>query len=348
MINIKTQGLMDGQFTRLFKDLYIMTSDRKFKDVVNYPKELKPYLDGLYGAYDLKYEFGENKFPISTKGIKLDIHDTRVVCGVSGGKDSMANALILKSLGYEPILFTVKGLNRSYPNEYEYCCKMAEILGLELITYTLKVSGKCEFFENPTKDQFIMALMIDWGLQRNIPNYSLGTYVDAPLEVISKEYMLSDGSFMFDNLLDFYHAYFPEMDFPMFLYNSAEAYMTLVLEDVNLYKYVHSCMTPLRYKENLRKHTEEKYGIKALPNTCGCSCYKCADESLTLNALGAVHFPDEYLEHCKEVLYKFYAKYKPKDFVENMKTPQFQWVDEDMLADFEELKNPNKDYTFKY
>ena len=75
---------------------------------------------------------------------------------------------------------------------------------------------------------------------------------------------------------------------------------------------------------------------------------RVADESLTLNALGAVHFPDEYLKHCKEVLYKFYAKYKPKDFVENMKTPQFQWVDEDMLENFEKLKNPNKDYTFKY
>ena len=347
MINVTTgNGLFDGQFTRLWKDLYIMTSSKEFRKELPYPVEMKQYLDYLYGTFGQEYTFCENKYKIDTSKVHCDEHDDRVVCGFSGGKDSVANALMLKELGYKPTLFFVKGINRSYPQELDYAKRLADRLDMELVIYTIKVSGKCDFFENPTKDQFILATMVDYGLKYNIPNYSFGTYYESELQNMSETYMMSDAAIMFWNALKFYKHFIPEMDIPIFLENECDAWYEICKYDSSLLLDTYSCMTPLRYRDKLIKQAENKYGIKSLPGRCP-SCYKCCNEYATFNAFGLIKdYPEDFIKHCEDVCVKFYAKYKDADRIAEIR--KLDWVSEFDIDRFMELKDKSTNYELEW
>lgn len=340
MVNVETKNLLDGQFTRLFKDLYIRTSAKPLSFELPYPVELKPYLDVLYTSVGCEYKLVENKFVLKEKCQNADVHDARCLCAFSSGKDSVANVLLLRDIGYEPILFFVKGINRSYPQEYETSLELAKELGMEIVTYNLKVSGKCEFVENPTKNQFILALMVDYGVKYNILNYSFGTFREDRVEIMSSDYMLSDAYEMFQSVEKFYKAYINDFQLVSYLNNEAESYYVICNHDVKILDNTFSCMTPLRYKNNLRKNNEKKYGIKLLPNRCG-SCHKCCIEAIVLNKMGIVDYSDEFLDHCEDVLTRLDAKQlssiQNKELSESM-----DWYDEYFINKYrEEHKNDN-------
>lgn len=338
MVTVKTENeLFDGCFTKLFKDLYIRFSDRNFPYELPYPKELSLYLDGLYQSYDKEYKLVENKFNIKIPNKKFDIHDDRVIVAFSGGKDSLADVLVLQELGYKPILWFTKGINRSYTNEeYEHSKILADKLGLEMIVYTVHVSGKCDFFENPVKNQFILAQMVDYGLKKGISNYSFGTYIDAYLDEISTDYMLSDGTYMFENVQEFYNAFIPELDIVIPLISATEAWYEICRKDTHLLLDTYSCMTPLRYKKNLIKNNEKKYNIKILDGRCG-SCYKCCNELAVLTYFGVLDYPDEFIKHCKDVTLNFYARYKSKELMDEITSSD--WVDEEYIKKLSGLKD---------
>lgn len=303
MVNVETKNLLDGQFTRLFKDLYIKTSAKPLPFELPYPIELKQYLDVLYGCVGAEYKLTDNKYMLKKKCQNADIHDTRCLCAFSGGKDSVANALLLRDIGYEPILFFVKGINRSYPQEYEISLELASELGMEMVTYNLKISGKCDFVENPTKDQFILALMVDYGVKYNIVNYSFGCCREDEVDGISTEYMLSDGYEMFKAIEKFYQHFVNGFNIANFLENETHSFYEVCNHDPHLLDKTYSCMTPLRYKLNIRNTNEQKYNVKLLPHRCG-SCYKCCGEAITLNLFGVTNYPESFIEHCKEILDK--------------------------------------------
>lgn len=324
MVSVETKGLLDGQFTRLFKDLYVKCSSKPLSNMLNYPVELKTYLDVLYGACGYGYTFGKNHFNISCVET-FDSHDERVVCAFSGGKDSLANVLLLKSLGYKPILFFVKGINRSYPKEYETSLKLAEVLGMEIVTYTLKVSGKCDFVENPVKNQFILALMVDYGLKLGIPNYSFGAFRGDTVDIMSSDYMLSDAYEMFVSIELFYQHFMPEFNLVNFLSTETESFYHICNYDKNLLEYTYSCMTPLRYKQNLINGAIKKYGVELLPNRCP-SCHKCCIEAITLNAMGVKPYPEDFIKHCYDVLDRLDKK-QSATISDNKKADDGDWVD---------------------
>lgn len=333
MVNVETKNLLDGQFTRLFKDLYIKTSEKPLPFELPYPYEMKPYLDVLYGSIGSEYRFTENKFLLRQKCQNADVHDSRCLCAFSGGKDSVANALLLRDIGYEPILFFVKGINRSYPQEYEISLELANELGMEIVTYNLKVSGKCDFIENPTKDQFILALMVDYGIKYNIINYSFGCCREDEVDGISTEYMLSDGYEMFKAIEQFYQKFVHGFNLANFLENETHSFYEVCKHDVKLLDKTYSCMTPLRYKQNIIKANERKYGIKLLPHRCG-SCYKCCGEAITLNLFGVTNYSDAFIEHCKSVLDKT-ADDKFNDTVKDTnKSGNTEWVSTEYILKY--------------
>lgn len=322
MISIKTNGLFDGPFTKLFKDLYIKTSAKPLPSELPYPVELRPYLDTLYGACGHSYSLVDNKFQLR-KYTGLDVHDARCLCAFSGGKDSVANVLILRDLGYEPILFFVKGINRSYPQEYDIALALANELQMEIVTYVVNVAGKCDFVENPTKDQFILALMVDYGLKLGILNYSFGCCKDDGVPSISAEYMLSDGWEMFETVELFYQSFIDGFNIVNFLDNETESFYEICKRDWHILDKTFSCMLPLRYREGTRNKNEQKFGISFLPNRCGCSCYKCAQETLILDLLGKKPIGSDLREHCIDILRKNSSRLGVKDMDDFMS----EWID---------------------
>lgn len=323
--NVVLEGLFDnGPITRLMRDVYIDFSRKDLPDKVSYPEGLTDYLDTIFYAFGKEtYDFEPKR--ISLPEYTLDPHDPRCVCAFSGGKDSLANLILLKKYGYEPIPFFVKGINYQYASEYEVARELCKAINMELVEKKVSVRGKCEFPENPVKDQFIMAMMLDYGLPKGISNYSFGTYIDTPLEDVSKEYMLSDSSEMFTDFQTFVNKHYPEVDFPIFLNDGCEAYRIICDTNVDLVFKTQSCMSPARYRQNYIRQAEKKYGIKLPPNRCP-SCYKCCTEAIYLHEFGVLNYPDSFIEHCKEVVKKFYRKYKSPEYMASMDSPDFQWT----------------------
>lgn len=321
--NVDTNGLLDGPFTRLMKRLYIEVSTKNLNTDLHYPETLHDYIDLVY--YSLGSEYTLTHKDVNFPKYKLDVHDNRCLCAFSGGKDSLANVIMLKQLGYEPILFFVRGINYKYTSEYETALQLSKILELPFVEYKLVVRGKCEYPENPVKDQFILAIMLDYGLKLGITHYSFGTYIDSYTDELSAEYMLSDASTMFDTFMDFVNSYYPEVDTPMFLNDCCEAYKIIIDYDKSLLQHTNSCMSPLRYKNGYIKKAKKTYGIDLLPNRCP-SCYKCCTEAIILNDFGITNYPESYIKHCKDVIIKFYSKYKSEEYIEDMKSDNYEWT----------------------
>lgn len=328
MINIRTGGLFDGQFTRLFKDLYVKTSSKPLVNVLPYPKEMKPYLDVLYGAFKREYTFSDCKFDIKKINIP-NVYDPRCLCAFSGGKDSVANALLLRDNGFEPILFFVKGINRSYPNEYETAVDLASEIGMEIVVKTVSVSGKCDFVENPTKDQFILAMMVDYGSKLGIVNYSFGCCRGDKLKTTSKEYMLSDCIEMFSSVEKFYQKFIDGFNIANFLRCETESFCIIRKHDMSLLNRCYSCMTPLRYKKNIIQANLKNYGIELLSNRCG-SCYKCCQEALILHTIGVMNYNDDFISHCNDIIDAMQNKFDNTSEVKD-NTP---WIDYTIIREY--------------
>lgn len=315
MVNsVETTGLFDGPFTKLMKQIYIIASSKQLEQELNIPIELTPYIETVYRAFDSPFKIHDTK--MSFEPYQLNEHDPRCICAFSGGKDSLANILMLKDLGYEPIAFFVKGINYQYGYEQAIAKKLAEKLNIPFVERRVIVHGKNEYPENPVKDQLIMAMMLDYGLKLGISNYSFGIYIDSTSEGTSKEYMLSDASDMFDTFQEFVNYIYPEVDFPYFLVESVQALKIILDLRRDLLDDVCSCMAPMRFKKSYVDNAEKKYGVKLLPNRCP-SCYKCCLEAIQLNIFGITDYPDRYINHCKDIMLKWYAKYMDRESLED-------------------------------
>lgn len=306
MVNVITNGLMDGQFTKMWKQIYTQFSSKS--DIYNVRG-----CDGLEKYVSCLNVVLGNKV-ILDKVFKLrklddrEYDEEKVVVGFSGGKDSLACVLQLLDDGYKPILFYVDGINRSYTSELDHAKLLADKLGLELYVYSLKVTGKCDFIENPTKNQFILSLMVDYGVKQNINKYAFGTVWSDKLETISSEYMLSDCFDLMVATEEFYKKYIPYFEIIVPLEDETESYCIIDKCDRNdLLGLCYSCMTPIRYKKNIVSKNVQKYGVDLLPNRCG-SCYKCCQEALILSELGIVKYDKSFLSHCADIIDKFQEK----------------------------------------
>ena len=84
-----------------------------------------------------------------------------VVC-FSGGKDSTALAVKLKQEGKNVFLYFLKGINKSYSDEYIRASNIASLLNLPLFIDEVHLSGKNMFKENPVKNQVIATLAFNY------------------------------------------------------------------------------------------------------------------------------------------------------------------------------------------
>lgn len=335
MVSVETKGLFDGQFTKLWKQIYIQFSSKPLTKDVNIADGLSEYFSALGDVLNEKFILHE-KYNI--KKYDKDYDEEKVVVGFSGGKDSLACVLKLLDDGYKPILFYVDGINRSYTSELEHAKSIASELDLELYVYKIKVSGKCDFIENPTKNQFILALMVDYGVKLNINKYALGTVFTDKIGTISTEYMLSD---CYDLLMlteQFYKKYIPYFELLIPLEDETESFCVIEkFKKTHLLEECFSCMTPLRYKKNIIETNKKKYGITLLPNRCG-SCYKCCQEALILSELGVLNYDVGFLSHCNDIVEKMQDKF---DKTANAKDEK-PWINHDVIKRYKKNKKGRK------
>lgn len=216
----------------------------------------------------------------------------------SGGKDGLAAAISLRARGLRPALLHVRGINGgAYTKaEAEAAEAAARIAGFPLRVLPIKLVGKSDHTENPTKNIALAALgaalALQWGAgvvalgvlteDRHVENIACGIsdHVDLAAAGCAGIEDMAPGLSCLPGVMP-----------------SEFAGLALIHKECpDALRAVVSCMTGQRFRESLRRRNMEKFGVDLPPGRCG-SCYKCATEQIALAALDGRVLGDAWADH---------------------------------------------------
>lgn len=307
-------------FGRLFKDV----SDLPFKkNLEGYSKEIENFINFLYSykKFNCGYKIIEDFWSAMVVNVQMQAdsykklliklpytENKKILIAFSGGKDSVAAAIRAKK-DFEPILFFTEGVNRGY-SELIHAKEVAKDLNLTLKPYQISLSTKntstniSVLKENVIKNQYILACMIDYGLQENIRNFAFGNHSEESLNKPSNEYYnFSDYIEVFDEVNKYFKCFIPKYNFQTFVKNDTDSVCEILKTNFKLYKNITSCMCRQDAKPLARKSALKI--CRALPDSwCGKSCYKCAFTFILFNELGLVNNQKLLIECWKELIDK--------------------------------------------
>ena len=257
---------------------------------------------------------------------RVDYDDNNLILLFSGGKDSTATAVKYKNLGYNVYLFHVKGINKSYPDEWKSAQAIADYLELPIYYAQFESKGKLEFTEHPMKNMILANMAIEWGIKNNIGYKILcGNYILGDLNPSSFYINGDDISTMWDAYDKIVRKAIPDYYTLMGLRNPKET-MTVLSKDMKLLGLCQSCLGAQRFRQWNHDNNEKKYGIKLLDNRCG-SCWKCCVEYIYLADHDLLEYDEPYYIHCLDVIKKADKRENGESFVdaEYMWTGYFQY-----------------------
>lgn len=299
MMKILYSDLEEGYFTRLFDEILVRCSVKPLPKVwYSLPEDIKEYFDIVYNFAGYKYKIIN---PIKEIP-RFDIPESnKILVAFSGGKDSVAAAIKARKLGYEPILYFMKGINRSYPDELNHAKMIADKLEMEMVIREVKIVGKCDYLENPMKNQYIQAAMAQYGIENGIHLHCFGNTLHDDISTANIDRNMSDTLEVYNVIEKFFKRRIPNYRCITLLESTGESYYIIAKEYPELLDLIGSCMTPYRYKNKLRKINMKKYNITLPEGRCG-SCYKCAVEYLTRIILFNEKGNKEYINKCINLL----------------------------------------------
>lgn len=260
----------------------------------------KSYINAL--EYGLKEKVEYNFKKCSWFGDYSESGDTIVVC-FSGGKDSTALAKKLIDDGKKIVLFHVHGINRSYSSELEHAKKIAEYLKSKIIVHNLKLKGKTNFLENPTKNQLVCSLALMYALKNGYSHtIAFGDFTSDLHSTSAFDRNWSDSQENWHAFISYVRNYIE--DFDVFIpFETYKDSTKIVFNDMNLMNLIQSCILPDMYRKSQKRKNEEKYKVKLLENRCG-SCWKCCVEWMMLVNGGYIEYNRDFYIHCLQFLKK--------------------------------------------
>lgn len=235
--------------------------------------------------------------------IELANSDT-VLIGYSSGFDSTYQALRFLKEGKKVILFHFNNLNKSYPDEKNKAQEFAKHFGMEIVTVDFEHGTESYCIDNPIKNQLILAVMIDYGIQNKINNFALGNNIYEKISECRVQYGISDSIENFNYFRDAIKKYISNINFYDIEIKKNECYQFVAENYFEAFEYVNSCISPHRFKKHLNKVNTEKYGIVPLSENRCMSCYKCAIEYITLSKFGYIPLNEKFKKHCFDVIRK--------------------------------------------
>lgn len=228
-----------------------------------------------------------------------------VVC-FSGGKDSTAAIVKLQRTGHRVTGFYVEGANKSYTNERGQCDLIAKALGITLAVAHIKVAGTHPLRENPLKNQMLLAMAIDYGVQHGAATYACGNCVDDQMRPGAKAESVKEGMTDYLELQVAAKTVFERL-IPAItvradlLATKADSFFTLADYAPQTLRLSGGCILPPFRRPNPRKANIRKYGAEVLlPGQCG-SCYKCCCEYAFYAKMGGLPMHPAYYQRCLEI-----------------------------------------------
>lgn len=225
--------------------------------------------------------------------------NNKAAVAFSGGKDSVAAALKLKSAGYDVELFFLKGVNRSFHLEKDVCVNLASKMNMGVNIVSGSFSGKHFYSESPVKNQLILSLMID--MLDDVSVFSSGNDLSDRLVDMKIKYNWSDAIEMYDAFEKFVRNHFHEYKFLIVHKHTNDALDYIMNNHPDLLEYSISCILPHRFNRSMKEKNEKTFGVKLLSNRCG-SCEKCCYEYLYLSDSGFMAKNDLFYDHCRQFL----------------------------------------------
>lgn len=245
------------------------------------PQTLRPYLETLYGrcGQELRVERWARP-PAPSWPDAPEEAEGGLLLAFSGGKDSVAAALLALEAGYRVTLYHLAGLNRGAPHELHVARALAEAMELPLLEDRMVVGGRNEYTELPVKNQLILAAMAIRGAGRAL-TYSMGVQKGDSVTAMTPDLDLSDAAEMFESVASFFEQQMSGWSFRSWTENETDSWLTILAREPRLLRLAVGCMAPTRYKGQYRRQNQAKHGLELYPNRCG-SCPKCCQEYLVL------------------------------------------------------------------
>ena len=294
---------------------YYCTSEREYKGGL-----IKPTFDidfsgiiyyfNTLGKTNYRFNFVEKDY----EPLKLPKYDSKnmIVC-FSGGKDSTATALHYKKRGYNVYLYHVKGINKSYPDEWKQAQKIAEYLDMPLYIDEYKMEGKLDIPGHPMKNMIIANGALHYGIANNIGiKLAPGTYQTSYLDDNPFYYSGDDCVEMWVEYEYILQKIIPKFKIYLGLEN-VKSTINLLSKDLKLMELCLSCVGAQRFRAWNKQRIESKYNIKLLENRCG-TCWKCCLEYIYLCDMCQREYNKDYYKHCLNVLKKTHVEENKREF----------------------------------
>lgn len=226
--------------------------------------------------------------------------NTIIVC-VSGGKDSMTVVKHCLDRNFNVYLYHVKGINKTYCDEYKAVIELAEYLDLPYHIDQVKLSGKQEWVEHPLKNMIIANMALQYGIRQNIgTNIAFGNFSSSSLDAESFEVCGGDCIEMWNIYEEIIHKVVHS--FNIFIpNNNFQDTIDMIVANPELLSKTISCMTPNRFRNQLRQKNQKKYGFPKMENRCG-SCWKCCLEYCVFTDNDILEYDEAYYKHCLDIL----------------------------------------------
>ena len=236
-----------------------------------------------------------------TEPIDIQSDNNKMIVCFSGGKDSLATALHYKNLGYNVILYHLRGINKCYPKEYIYAERLAEQLELPIVVENITLSGSHEWIEHPMKNMILANMALSYAVsEEHTTNIAFGNYLTSHLEDDPFEICSGDDVEMWDAYNSIVQTFIPNFQMNLVLTNILDS-MECLVQHKDLIQNVSSCIGTHRFTSYYRRQNKSKYNVEIADNRCG-SCWKCAYEYIYLTDNNVYEYNEGYYKHCMEVL----------------------------------------------
>jgi len=295
--------------------LYNSFNKKEFSRIIDFIPGFGSFITLVYQGFNQKppaynYSLLDNKCP--------RIHENennKVLLGFSGGLDSVYQYLKLKEEGYDVYLYNVKSINK-YENGQadKACADIIEALSIrdKFISVKIPFGSNKEWAENPIKNQLILAYMIDYCVDNDIYNISLGDDEGLLLSDATPGINFTDAKEVTEVFLNSVKKSIGlDINYiPLKFISKLERISKL--KEYNLENKFYSCITAGRFNRYRHDCSEKKYNIKLLEHNCGCYCRKCAMHNLLIHYGKVQEFPKEFIDKCWKIMYNngFSSEYK--------------------------------------
>lgn len=287
-----------GTVAEVFRPLFESTG---FTARPGIHKQLAPFLPYFP---NIKQAPGPKLSPIKAK-----VDGRKAVVCFSGGKDSTAVIARLKATGHDVTAYYVAGANtKSLTGEMLQCERVADLLGVPLAVGRLETTGPYPPGENKLKNQMILAMAIDYGIERGAGLYACGNCMEDWLHVGheaeakdagTRDWTFTDTMDLFVAAKQVFEELVPGITVAIdLLPTKAHSFFYAVDHAPATLLHSGGCVLPPFRRPNPRKANIRKYGEAVLlPGQCG-SCYKCCCEYIFYAKLGGLPMQEDFYKRC--------------------------------------------------